>query len=143
MQGKLYAIPGTEGADIQSLVTQVASQAFLNAFDQLRGAGAITQTEGEAATAAITRLKDQNISVGEALKAMNELQRYYRNGIEVARQKAVKAPVLPGRPAGATGTTRTRVGVPPLLAKPTPSAGALSPAEQAELDALRAELGMQ
>jgi len=143
MQGKLYAIPGTEGADIQSLVTQVASQAFLNAFDQLRGAGAITQTEGEAATAAITRLKDQNISVGEALKAMDELQGYYRRGIEVARQKATKAPVLPGRPAGATGTTRTRVGVPFLLAKPTPSAGALSPAEQAELDALRAELGMQ
>jgi hypothetical protein len=121
MQGKLYAIPGTEGADIQSLVTQVTNQAFLNAFDQLRGAGAITQTEGEAATAAITRLKDQNISVGEALKAMNELQGYYRRGIEVARQKATKAPVLPGRPAGATGSTRTRVGVPPLLAKPQPA----------------------
>jgi hypothetical protein len=121
MQGKLYAIPGTEGADIQALVTQVASQAFLNAFDQLRGAGAITQTEGEAATAAITRLKDQNISVGEALKAMNELQGYYRRGIQVARDKAIKAPVLPGRPAGATGSTRTRVGVPPLLAKPQPA----------------------
>jgi hypothetical protein len=121
MQGKLYAIPGTEGADIQALVTQVASQAFLNAFDQLRGAGAITQTEGEAATAAITRLKDQNISVGEALKAMNELQGYYRRGIQVARDKATKAPVLPNRPAGATGSTRTRVGVPPLLAKPQPA----------------------
>lgn len=121
VQGKLYAIPGTEGADIQALVNQVASQAFLNAFDQLKGAGAITETEGAAATAAITRLKDQNISVGEALKAANELQKYYRQGIKVARDKAVKAPVLPGRPAGATGSTRTRVGVPPLLAKPQPA----------------------
>jgi hypothetical protein len=125
LQGKLYAIPGTEGADVQSLVRQVTSQAFLNAFDQLRGAGAITEREGQAATEAITRLQNQDISVGEALKAMNELQRYYRNGIQVARNKAVKAPVLPGRPAGATGTTRTRVGVPPLLAKPTPSAASV------------------
>jgi len=38
---------------------------------------------------------------------------------------------------------KTRVGVPFLLAKPTPAAGALSPEEQAELEALRAELGMQ
>jgi len=121
VQGKLYAIPGTEGADIQALVNQVTSQAFLNAFDQLRGAGAITETEGAAATAAITRLKNQDISVGEALKAANELQGYYRKGIQVARDKAVKAPVLPGRPAGATGSTRTRVGVPPLLAKPQPA----------------------
>jgi hypothetical protein len=121
VQGKLYAIPGTEGADIQALVNQVASQAFLNAFDQLKGAGAITETEGAAATAAITRLKDQNISVGEALKAANELQKYYRQGIKVARDKAVKAPVLPGRPAGATGSTRTREGVPFLLAKPQPA----------------------
>ena len=124
VQSKLYAIPGTEGADIQALVNQVTSQAFLNAFDQLKGGGAITETEGIAATAAITRLKDQNISVGEALKAMNELQGYYRNGIRIAREKAIKAPVLPGRPAGATGATRTREGVPFLLAKPTPSAAA-------------------
>lgn len=144
VQGKLYAIPGTEGADIQALVNQVASQAFLNAFDQLKGAGAITETEGAAATAAITRLKDQNISVGEALKAANELQKYYRQGIQVARNKAVKAPVLPGRPAGATGATRTREGVPFLLAKPqATAAGTLSPDEQSELEALRAELGMQ
>jgi hypothetical protein len=143
MQGKLYAIPGTEGADIQSLVNQVTSQAFLNAFDQLRGAGAITEVEGAAATAAITRLKNQDISVGEALKAANELQGYYRKGIQVAREKATKAPVLPNRPAPPAPERRTRVGVPPLLAKPTPAAGALSPEEQAELEALRAELGMQ
>jgi hypothetical protein len=136
VQGKLYAIPGTEGADIQALVNQVTSQAFLNAFDQLRGAGAITETEGAAATAAITRLKNQDISVGEALKAANELQGYYRKGIQVARDKAVKAPVLPGRPAGATGSTRTRVGVPPLLAKPESGAAAMGD------DELKAMLGL-
>lgn len=95
MQGKLYAIPGTEGADVQALVNQVTSQAFLNAFDQLRGAGAITEKEGQAATAAITRLQDRNISIGEAMISMNELIDYYQRGLEVARQRAVKAPVLP------------------------------------------------
>jgi hypothetical protein len=121
LQSKLYAIPGTEGADVQALVSQVVSQAFLNAFEQLKGGGAITETEGKAATAAITRLQNQDISVGEALKAMNELQGYYRKGIEVARQRAVKAPVLPNRPAAAAPERRTRVGVPPLLAKPQPA----------------------
>ena len=102
MQGKLYAIPGTEGADVQALIGQVTSQAFLNAFDQLRGAGAITEREGQAATAAITRLQNQNITIGEALKAMDELQTYYKTGLEVARMKSTKAPVLPNMPAGAT-----------------------------------------
>ena len=98
-QGKLWAIPGTEGADVQARITQVTSQAFLNAFDQLRGAGAITETEGAAATAAITRLKDQNITVGEALQAMDDLQAYYAKGLSVAKQKARMAPTLPNRQA--------------------------------------------
>jgi hypothetical protein len=98
MQGKLYAIPGTDGADVQALVNQVTSQAFLNAFEQLKGGGAITEREGQAATQAITRLQNQNISIAEALKAMDELQAYYQKGIQVARERAVKAPVLPQRP---------------------------------------------
>jgi hypothetical protein len=136
MQGKLYAIPGTDGADVQGLISQVVSQAFLNAFDQLKGGGAITETEGRAATAAVTRLQNQDITVGEALKAMDELQRYYQKGIQIARQKSVKAPVLPGRPAGATGSTRTREGVPFLLAKPESGAAAMGD------DELKAMLGL-
>jgi len=96
-QSKVWAIPGTEGANIQARINQITSQAYLNAFDQLKGAGAITEAEGAAATAAITRLKDQNISVEEAFVAMNEMQTYYRKGIEVARLKATKAPTLPQR----------------------------------------------
>ncbi len=118
MQGRLYAIPGTDGADVQAVVNQVTSQAFLNAFEQLKGGGAITEREGQAATQAITRLQNQNITVGEALKAMDELDGYYRKGLDVARQRAIKAPVLPGRPGPSAGATRTREGVPFLLAKP-------------------------
>lgn len=99
MQGKLYALPGTDGADVQALVNQVTSQAFLNAFDQLRGAGAITEREGQAATQAITRLQNQNITIGEAMISMDELERYYRKGLEVARMKATRGPTLPNRQA--------------------------------------------
>ena len=98
-QSKIWAVPGTEGADVQARITQVTSQAFLNAFDQLKGAGAITETEGAAATAAITRLKDQNITVGEALTAMEDLQDYYAKGLAVAKLKARQAPTLPDRQA--------------------------------------------
>ncbi len=98
-QSKIWAVPGTEGADVQARITQVTSQAFLNAVDQLKGAGAITETEGAAATAAITRLKDQNITVGEALTAMEDLQDYYAKGLAVAKLKARQAPTLPDRQA--------------------------------------------
>lgn len=159
LQSKLYAIPGSEGADVQSLVRQVTSQAFLNAFDQLRGAGAITETEGKAATAAVTRLQDQNISVEEALKSMDELSAYYQKGVQIARQLAVKAPVLPERPVSNAGVPASMV--PPLPAPPpqqgfyasqaakfksaaTPKpSSSLTPDEQAELEALKAELGLQ
>jgi len=105
-QSKIWAVPGTEGADVQARITQVTSQAFLNAFDQLKGAGAITETEGAAATAAITRLKDQNITVGEALTAMEDLQDYYAKGLAVAKLKARRAPTLPDRQAsGVAGSS--------------------------------------
>ena len=98
-QSKIWAVPGTEGANVQSRITQVTDQAFLNAFDQLRGAGAITETEGKAATGAITRLKNQNITVGEALQAMQDLQNYYAKGLAVAETKSRMAPTLPNRQA--------------------------------------------
>lgn len=71
--GFVPPIPGSEGANAQAIINKVKGAAFLQAFDSLKGAGQITQVEGEKATQAITVLQDQNISWDFALKAADEL----------------------------------------------------------------------
>jgi hypothetical protein len=52
----LNAIPGTSGYDFAQKVEQAKSGAFLTAIQQMKGLGALSNTEGQAATAAITRM---------------------------------------------------------------------------------------
>ena len=47
---------GQDGADLAALIDQLRSQAFLQAFESLRGGGAITEIEGQKATDAIANL---------------------------------------------------------------------------------------
>ena len=55
------AIPGTSGAGAQAYIDQIGGQAFLQAFQSLKGGGQITEIEGQKATQAITRLTTQGI----------------------------------------------------------------------------------
>lgn len=50
-------IPGTPGYDFQNIVDQATSGAFLTAIQQMRGLGSLSNAEGGAATAAVTRMK--------------------------------------------------------------------------------------
>lgn len=50
------SVRGTGGYDFQNKVDQAKSGAFLTAIDQLRGMGALSNTEGDTATKAVTRL---------------------------------------------------------------------------------------
>jgi hypothetical protein len=79
-------MPGSPGASSQAYIDQIAGQAFLQAFESLKGGGQITEIEGKQATAAITRLTNQSIPPPEARKAAEELKQILRNGIE--RKKA-------------------------------------------------------
>jgi hypothetical protein len=67
------AIPGTDMADTQALINQMGGQAFLDAFESLKGGGQITQIEGEKATQAMTILTSQGIRVETAAKAIDDL----------------------------------------------------------------------
>jgi hypothetical protein len=49
-------IPGTDTSSFNARLDQVKGGAFLKAFESLKGAGAITEKEGEKATSAITRM---------------------------------------------------------------------------------------
>lgn len=72
-------IPGTPGYDFQNRVDQLKSGAFLTAIDQLRGMGALSNAEGQTATAAITRM-DTATSEPEFLAALDDYERIVKLG---------------------------------------------------------------
>jgi hypothetical protein len=94
-------IPGTrflEGSDVASFELrqkQIEGKAFLEAFNTLRGGGAITEKEGEKGTLAIMRMNKAS-SEKEYVDAARELQEVLRTGINTMRTKA-------GQPSGGGG----------------------------------------
>lgn len=117
-------VPGSDASNFQVLLDQIKGQAFLQAFQSLKGSGAITDKEGQAATNAIARLN--NTKQGDAAfeASLKELRTIAEKAQKSAIQKASGAPSMtPAQNRGA------------------PQQGGLSPAEQAELDQLRARFG--
>jgi hypothetical protein len=95
--GALWSIPGSRARDFDIAVNQLKSQSFLQAYTQLRGSGAISDKEGQVATAAMARL-DQTGSEGEFNKALVELRDILKSGIDRARLKAGRTNALSGAP---------------------------------------------
>ena len=81
-------IPGTAEAEVQGLLNQIGGQAFLEAFESLKGGGHITETEGDKATAARTRMLYQAQSPEAARRAALEFIGYIETGIERAKAEA-------------------------------------------------------
>jgi hypothetical protein len=80
-------VPGTDAANFQAAFDQVQGAAFLEAFNVLRGAGAITEKEGAKATAARTRMSLSQ-SETEFTTAAREYQDVIRKGVKIMQQKA-------------------------------------------------------
>jgi|GEM_PF-6721135 len=80
-------IPGTAARDFVNRLDQVKGSAFLEAFQMLKGGGAITETEGKKASDAIARM---NISTSESefRAAARDYQAVIRIGMERARKRA-------------------------------------------------------
>jgi hypothetical protein len=84
---KAPIVPGTVQADADARAKQIEGQTFLNAFNQLKGAGAITEQEGAQAKAAIGRLSRAQSK--EAYQtALNDLTKVLNSGLEKARKQA-------------------------------------------------------
>jgi hypothetical protein len=83
-------IPGTDQAAADALAKQVEGQAFLQAFESLKGGGQITQIEGEKATQAMARLARAQ-KTEDYQKAVDELLAIANKGLDRARQKAKAA----------------------------------------------------
>jgi hypothetical protein len=98
------AIPATGGFDYAQKLEQLKGRTFLEAFQALKGGGAITEIEGKKAEAAIARLNPGQ-SEKSFLEALNELEQIVSAGIERAKQRAGQ----PGAPQQAAAPKRIRL----------------------------------
>jgi hypothetical protein len=83
----MQMVPGTEAANFKTLFDQVKGSAFLEAFEVLKGGGAISVAEGEKATAARNRMNLAQTEP-EFVKAALEFKSVMQKGIANAKAKA-------------------------------------------------------
>lgn len=93
-------VPGTDAADFMARLDEIKGGAFMQAFNTLKGGGAISEKEGEKATAAITRMSTAQ-SEKEFKLAAEEFKGVLKQGIINAEAKAGKA----GKSAATGGGT--------------------------------------
>ena len=82
--------------DARVLHDQIKSNAFLMAFEKLKGAGAITEQEGKAATQALARLASLEQSDEGYEESLKDFQSRIQKFIEVAQTKAIARVSVPG-----------------------------------------------
>jgi hypothetical protein len=98
-------IPGTDAKDFQIRQKQLQGRVFLEAFETLKGGGAITEAEGAAATRALGRL-DLAQSDKEYAAALKELRGRRRLATSAQHKRPLLAglhrPVAAGRLSGSS-----------------------------------------
>jgi hypothetical protein len=86
VQGRLPPM-SQGGTDLNVKIQQLQGKTFLEAFATLKGGGAITEREGQAAQEAIARLNRAQ-STDAYIKALNELAQIVQTGMARAKAKA-------------------------------------------------------
>lgn len=74
--------------DFESRVEQLKGKAFVSAFQRMKGAGAITETEGAKAGEALARLQQTSVGSENYTAAVNDFLSEMRLLRDIARQKA-------------------------------------------------------
>jgi hypothetical protein len=86
-----WAVPyeGTDRAGFEKRFDQVKGGAFMDAYNTLRGGGAITEKEGEKGTAALNRM---NLATNEKefIQAANEFRAIVQRGVQRAKEMSGK-----------------------------------------------------
>lgn len=90
--GIVPGIPGTQQRGFVNLVDQAKGQVFLQAFNSLRGGGAITDAEGAKATQALSRL-DRAQSQQDFDTALGDLKAIINSGLSRAKASSMARPV--------------------------------------------------
>jgi hypothetical protein len=83
----LRFIEGTDTASFEPLYKSIKGQAFLDAFQRLKGGGQITEIDGQKATEALLKL-DKAQNEKDFVKYAREFQENLQRGMELAKNKA-------------------------------------------------------
>lgn len=129
--GVLPGIPGTQQRGFVALVDQAKGQVFLDAFNALRGGGAITEIEGEKATKARARM-DRAQTQEDFDAALADYEAVIRRGLATARSNAkLRGPdTVRAAPAGpGTGQPQPKGALAPGNYVYDPATGQLRPAQ--------------
>ena len=81
-------VAGTPEADFVALVEQAGGAVFLEAFQDLKGGGHITEIEGQKAEQAVARIRNRDQSEAGYKQAIDDLREIIRNGMERKRKEA-------------------------------------------------------
>lgn len=80
-------IEGSDAASFEPLYKAIKGQAFLQAFERLKGGGQITEVEGQKATEALLKL-DKAQNEKDFVKYAREFQENLQKGMDLAKNKA-------------------------------------------------------
>jgi hypothetical protein len=94
---QVQQVPGTSAYDFEVLRKQVGGKQFLQAYESIKGAGQITEVEGQQAKEAIARM-DAAQSEEAYLEALDDFEAVIRKGVRRAERKAA------GKGSGASGS---------------------------------------
>jgi NADPH:quinone reductase-like Zn-dependent oxidoreductase len=107
----LPAVPGTKRKSFDVLLDQVQGKQFMEAYQDLKGGGVITEIEGEKATSALARM-DAAQSEGDFLSAVADFKGVVERGIAEKRRRAGVPPQTgEAAPLAAAPSTKTINGV--------------------------------
>jgi hypothetical protein len=97
-------VQGTDEAGFMSRYDQIKDASFLEAFEALKGGGAITEKEGTKATSAINRMSTST-DEKEFVRAAMDLQDVIRTGVKNAQSRASRAGGVAPAAGGAVDTS--------------------------------------
>ncbi len=88
----LPTLPGSDKADFEARMDQLAGGAFLQALQALQGTGQITEKEGEKAEQSIIRMR-RAVSKDDFLDALADYERFIQDNVKELQKKAGQEPV--------------------------------------------------
>ena len=84
---QLQKVPGTSAYDFMNRLDQIKGASFLQAFESMKGGGAISEVEGIKATQALNRMNNAT-SEDEFIAAADDLKGVMQSGVQRMQQKA-------------------------------------------------------
>jgi hypothetical protein len=94
LYSKAPTIPGTSQADFRANLDQLQGQTFLQAYQTLRGGGAITDIEGKKGSEALARMNTAQTQASFD-QAANEFREVVKAGMQRAKAKATGGAAAP------------------------------------------------